>query len=92
MSSELSKFWDLVPSLTSTGLPLGAKDKLYSGYVCSVILNGSKTWPVTEGDAIRLEKNDARMVRWIYNISPEARISAEELGASLKLLSMRECL
>ena len=45
---------------------------------------------IIEEDAIRLEKNDAMMVRWIYNISPEDKISAEELRASLKLLSMRE--
>ena len=45
---------------------------------------------VIEEDAIRLEKNDAMMVRGIYNISPEDKISAEELRASLKLFSMRE--
>ena len=45
---------------------------------------------VIEEDAIRLETNDAMMVRWIYNINPEDKIYAEELRASLKLFSMRE--
>ena len=44
---------------------------------------------VIEEDAIRLETNDAMMVRWIY-INPEDKIYAEELRASLKLFSMRE--
>ena len=45
---------------------------------------------VIEEDAIRLETNDAMMVRWIYNINPEDKIYAEELRASLKLFSLRE--
>ena len=39
-----------------------------------------------------MEKSDARIFRWIYNISPEGRISADELTARLKLKSMRNCL
>ena len=45
---------------------------------------------VIEEDAIKLETNDAMMVRWIYNINPEDKIYAEELRASLKLFSLRE--
>ena len=45
---------------------------------------------VIEEDAIRLETNDAMMVRWIYNINPEDKIYAEELRASLKLFILRE--
>ena len=41
---------------------------------------------------IRLERNDARTVRWLCNVLSEDRISAEELRARLKLKSMRECL
>ena len=33
---------------------------------------------------IRLERNDARMVRWIYNVMPEDRISVEKLWTRLK--------
>ena len=38
-----SKFRGLVPLLACRGLRLGAKGRLYSTYVCSVILDGSET-------------------------------------------------
>ena len=41
---------------------------------------------------IRLEKNGARMVRWMCNIRPEEKLSAEELKTEFKLNSMRDCL
>ena len=37
---------------------------------------------------IRLEEKDARKVKWMCNVRPEGRISAEELRAK----GMRECL
>ena len=43
-------------------------------------------------EGVRLESNDARIVRWICNVKPEYRISAEELRSRPKLKSMRECL
>ena len=46
---------------------------------------------VTDKDMIRLERNDARMSRWMFNIRPEDRISAEEFSTTLKLKRMREC-
>ena len=39
-----------------------------------------------------LERNDARMVRWVYNVKSEDKISVEELCIRLKLNSMKECL
>ena len=44
--SGRSKFRDLVPLLASTGLPLEAKDRLYSAYVPSIMLYESETWTV----------------------------------------------
>ena len=40
--------------------------------------------------AIRLERNDAKVVRWMSNIKPEDTISAEEFRTRLRLTSMRE--
>ena len=39
---------------------------------------------------IRVERNDARMVRLMCNIRPEDRTPEEELRISLKFKSMRE--
>ena len=48
------------------------------------MIYGSETWPVKERDAVRLDRNHAKMVRW-----PEDRISAEEFRARLKLKSLQ---
>ena len=58
-----SKFRDLVPLLASRSLPLLAKCKLYSACVVSDILYGGETWPLKEEGLIRIDGNDARMVR-----------------------------
>ena len=55
------------------------KGRLYFACVHSVMLNGSETRPVKEEDVIRLERNDAILVRWMCNVKPEDKISEEEL-------------
>ena len=41
---------------------------------------------------IRVEDKDAKMViRWILNVIPNDRISAEKLRTRLKLNGMKEC-
>ena len=39
-----------------------------------------------------LERNYARMVRWMCNVRLEDKISVEELWTRLKLKNMKECL
>ena len=67
-----------MPFLTSRGLPIGAKGRLYSSSVHSVMLYGSEIGPVKK-DAIRLKRNDPRMVKWMCKVRLEDRIFAEEL-------------
>ena len=50
----------------------------------------SEIWRAKEEDVIRLERNGARIGRWMCSARPEERISAEELSSTLKLISMRE--
>ena len=78
------KFREEVSFLVCRILPLKAKGRLYSPCVRSIMIYGSETWPVKEGDAVRLDRNHAKMVRWY-----EDRISAEELRARLKLKSLQ---
>lgn len=63
---------------------------LYCACVSSVVIYGIDTLPVKEKYVISLERNDPVMVRWIFNVSPEDRISEEELSIRLKFESMRE--
>ena len=51
-----------------------------------------ETLPIKEEYAIRLERNERRMAKWMFNVRSEDRISAEELSIRLKSKSMRECL
>ena len=73
-----------MPLLASRFLPLGAKSRLYFACVHRIMLYGSWTWPVNHQDVVRIEIDDARMVRWMCNVRPEVRISVEELRARLK--------
>lgn len=50
-----------------------------------LLVYGSETWP-DKGDVIRLERNDRGMVRWICNIKPYDRTSAEELQIMLTMV------
>ena len=86
------KFRDLVSLSASNGLPLGARGRLYSTCVYTVMLYGSETWPVEEEDLIWLEMNDTRMVRWMCNIRHEDRISSEKFRTRLKLKNIKEFL
>ena len=66
------------------------KENYILHYVFIVILYQNETWPVQEKDVIRLcYQNDSRMVRWMFNVRPEDRISAVELRTRLKLKSMK---
>lgn len=44
------------------------------------MLYGNETWPVKYENKVRLERNYARMTRWIGNVTHEDRIYAENLG------------
>ena len=85
-----SKFRDLGSLLTSRCLLLGAKYRLYSACICSVMLYGNQTWPAKEEDVIKLERNDPRMATWMRNVRHEEMIFAEELRTRLNLKSMRK--
>ena len=73
------KFRDLTLLLGNEGFPLGEKGRFYSACVCCVMLYGGETWPVRGEDLIRLERDDARMGRWMFNDMADNRVSAEEL-------------
>ena len=78
--------------LANRGLPLGAKGRFCSPCVRGVMLYGREIWLAKEEDVIRLESNDARMVRWMCNVRLEDSTSGEQLRNRLKLASMRKYL
>ena len=84
---EKAEFWHLCYAVQFC-----QREQNYALTSIYAMLYGSETWSVKEKDVIRLERNDARIVRWMFKIRPEDTISAEELRTRLKLKSMRECL
>ena len=70
-------------------LAIRAKSRLCLAYVFSFMIYGSETCPVKD-DVIRLTRNDARMVRLVYNVRPVDRISAVELGNRMTLNKMKK--
>ena len=54
------KFRDLLSLLTTRGLPLGAKCRLYSACAYIVILDGGGKESIKEDGMIRLERNDVK--------------------------------
>ena len=48
-----------------------------------IVLCYMEVRPIKEDDLIRLERDNARMVRWMCNVMPEDWISAEERSIGL---------
>jgi len=63
--SARKKFRELVPILACQGISLATRGHVYNACVRSVMLYASETWPVTNKDIRRLERNDMMMIHWI---------------------------
>lgn len=60
---------------SSRDLLLNAKSNIYSACVHNLLLYGSEAWTVKEVNVIRLDRNDAKMFKWMWNIRSDDRIS-----------------
>lgn len=52
------------------------------------MLYRSESWAVQEHGIIRLERNDARMVRWLCNVNSEDRIDVVEHKNRMQMNNM----
>ena len=73
------KFRKLLPILTSKHVSLKTCGKLFSCFVCSVMLHASETWAPTVSVLQRLQLNDRSMIRWICNTRARDRVPSSEL-------------
>ena len=79
------KFKELLPVLSSRHLSFKTRGRVYSSCVRSAMLHASETWPLTEQNLQRLQRNDRAMIRQICNVKPQdtATIRSHELRAQL---------
>lgn len=63
-----NKFNKLLPILTTRHLTLKTRGTIYHACVRRVMLHGSETWPMTQKDQLRLQRNDRAMIRHICGI------------------------
>ena len=81
------KFRELLPVLTSRHLSYKTRGHVYSSCVRSAMLHASETWPLTNTNLQRLQRNDRVMIRQICSIKAEdvATVRSSELLAKLGL-------
>ena len=84
--------WKKFRELTSGVFLHKIKEKLYSACVTSVMLYGSKTWPLKERDISRIAQADMQMVQWMCHISLRDRKSSEVLRNSLGIANITDVL
>ena len=82
------KFRENLPLLTSKPVPLDLRGRLFSSNVCSSMLHGTETWPMTSAALHRLCRNDRAMIRWICGVKPSDDPSMDELHAKLGICDL----
>jgi hypothetical protein len=76
-----NKFKELRPFLTTEGVSLQVKGKVYESCVGSCMTYGRETWPLKVEHESRLETTYIRMIRWMCGVSLRDRVPSKELGA-----------
>jgi len=84
------KFRELSPLLTSRGVSLKVKGKLYSACVQCVMIYGSETWAMKLEDMQRLERTEKMMIRWMCGVTLKDKNSSEELRNKLGIVSVSD--
>jgi len=67
------------PILACRGISHATRGHVYNACVRSVMLYASETWPVTNEDIRRFERNDVMMIRWICSAKLSDKIPSNEL-------------
>ena len=81
------RFKELIPVLSSRHLSFKTRGRVYSSCVWSAELHASETWPLTEPNLQRLQRNDRAMIRQICNVKPQDTVtirSSSLHGSALK--------
>ena len=92
IQSSWKAFRSLLLILTSKSIAPKIRGSVFNSCVSSVLFYASETWPVTQADVSRLERNINSMVRWMCGVSLTDKISSSELRNRLGLYGIPETL
>ena len=84
------KFRQLQPLITSRGLSLTTRGKIYSTYIRPVLLYASESWAPTVTNTAKLKRNDHCMTRWICNVKISDNISSTSILKRLGLADIND--
>ena len=90
--SSWKAFRSLLPILTSRSIAPKVRGNVFNSCVLSVLFYASETWPVTQSDILRLERNVNAMMRWICGVSIANKIASSDLRTRLGLWGVSETL
>ena len=83
------KFHELPPILSSRTFSLKKKGSFYQACARTVLLYGSKTWPVKEENLVRLHHTEMSMLGWMSHATFKDRIPSKDLLTKFNLLPVR---
>ena len=81
--SGWKKFRELAPFLTSKASPPKMKGTVYAACVRTSMTYGSETWALKAVQQEKLERAEARMLRWMLGVTLHDRKSTDELRRTL---------
>ena len=82
------KFRENLPLLTSKPVPFDLRGRLFNSNVCSSMLHGTETWPMTSDTLRRLCHNDRAFIYWICGVKPLDDPSMDNLQAKLGICNL----
>jgi len=90
--SALKTFRELVLIFACRGISLATRGHVYNACIRSVMLYASETWPVTNDNIRRLERNYMMMIRWICSAKLSDIIPSNELRERLHPIGVEDAL
>ena len=90
--SAWKRFRELMPILTNHGILLVNRGKVLNACVCSILLYGSESRPLSMMDLPRLKMSDHAMIRWIYGMKLPQPLPTEELRNKLNIYDIADVL
>ena len=74
-----SKWREMSSLLRNRRIPLKKKTHLYTAFICSTLLYGAESWPLTQRLENSIQSCDRRMQRFMVGVFLRDRVSSSEV-------------